>query len=515
MLLRTYQTDAVLSVLASLKLGHNPAAMLATGTGKSLISAELCSRIEDVSGSAWVVTHVQQLVQQNAKTYELHTGRTPGVVCAGLNRCDVDRNITFGTIQSMIRPTLEGRLKPPSLIIVDEAHRVPHKTGEAGLYEQLFRHLPRARRVGMTATPWRTDDGLIYGKDPERFWFDTLAYKYTVTQAVQDGWLSPLVGVESSTQLDLDDVSVSDDFNNTEVTEKQTADWMRAVASSLIQLASKRKHIAVYCPTIVAAMRAAAVISQVTGWSAQVVSGSMSRTDRAETLQRFRSGEIRVLCSVDTLTTGWDMPALDCLACLRPTVSSSLWVQMMGRLTRLHDGKRNGLLLDYVGNLQRLGGCEVLETFVRQAKPLEVVEALPTPVKPREPRRVLPGVISLKPIDPLTGVDAVSGSVLRLQVHAVSAVVLATRRDPKRPVLMVSYTCTTPEHARIQVSHFVNTENPSPADRDFFVRRRLALTLPLEARKIMWMMKGAPAPVFVTARKSGKYFNLITEEFQT
>jgi DNA repair protein RadD len=509
--LRPYQLAAYQAAVDALKRGRHSVLQLATGTGKSLIIAELAKAAQGRGLRVWVLTHVQQLVTQNAATYERYTGdSTYGLVCSGLSRADFDRGVTFATVQSIINPALRDELPPPDLIIVDEAHRIPHKTGEAGQYGRVFAHYPAAARVAMTATPWRMDGGLIYGGG-KNFWFNELSYTYTVPQAVTDGWLSPLIGVETETQLDLEGVTVGDDFNNTEVADLQDNTWLRGVALALLTLAPQRKHIAVYCPTVVAAMRAAAVIARVTGDEARVLTGSMPPAERAATLEAFTTGRVRVLCSVDTLTTGFDFPALDCLVCLRPTTSSSLWVQMMGRLTRLNPGKKNGLLLDFVGNLQRLGGVDTLDSYVRQGAPLERLEALPVP--PKEPRRVLPGVRTLAVIDPLSGEQAADGALLTVQVHAVNSVAIPTRRNPNQPALLVQYACTTAEGARIDASLFLNTEQPNAQALLFFKNRRLAVNLPSPARSLGWQLKGAQHPTHVLVRKAGRYWNVVEETF--
>ena len=513
--LRPYQAEAAQAAINALKAERNPVLQLATGTGKSAILSDVALYIKLRRGRVWVLTHIQELVAQNAKAYEQYSNHAPGIVCSGLNRAEYDRQVTFGTVQSIMRPALKGDIPAPHLIIVDEAHRVPHKTGEAGYYAQLFAALPEARRLGMTATPWRMDDGLIYGPDRTKFWFDEVAYKYTVPQAVAAGYLCPIVGVETEVQLSVEDLPVQGDYVQKEAGERETETWLTAAARSMGALAVKRKHIAVYCPSISAAQRAAAVITRETGLSSVVLSSGMSREDREAALRSFRFGRVRVLCSVDTVTTGFDFPALDCIVCLRPTLSSSLWVQILGRGTRKAEGKSNCLLLDYVGNLHRLGGVDMLDTYVRE-KALEVSEELPAephPPTPKAPRSLLPGVRTLAALDPTTGAQAADGAVLTLQVHKVSGAAIITRRNPGRKVLMVQYACTTPENARIDCTAFIDSERPKAEDLDFFSRRALALQLPAEAHKIQWVLKNARAPHSVRARKSGRYWSVVEEIF--
>ena len=514
MQLRPHQTEAVASAWKSLRDGHNPVLQLPTGTGKSLVAAELAAKMLAAGASVWVVTHVQELVKQNANAFHAHTQHCPGVVCSGLGRAEFNNPVIFGTVQSMIGPLRDGRLTPPGLIIIDEVHRVRHNRGDdSSLYQQMFELCPAARRIGLSATPWRTDNGLVYGRG-EQFWFDERAYYYTVPDAVKDGWLSPLVGVETAHQLDVEEMEVASgggDFNMEQAAAAETADWLRAVAESLPTLAGKRRHLAVYCPTVMAAERAAVAIGQATGWRTGVLTGSMSPEARELALEQFKSSALRVLCSVDTITTGFDFPALDCIVVLRPTVSSNLWVQIQGRGTRLHADKKNCLVLDYVGNYQRLGGVDMVDTYVRQGAPLEPLEAVPAP--PRERRVLLPGVRSLMPVDPMTGSEALNGAVLTVQVHKVSCVAIPTRRY-EYPVMMVSYACTTPENARLDATLFVNTEQPTEQDFRFFTARRVAARLPGPAQSLQWGVRGAAAPSALRVKKQGRYFNVIEEIWQ-
>ena len=512
MQLRPYQDEATQAAIVALGKNVNPVLQLATGTGKSLIIAAIASLYRDFGKNIWVLTHVQQLVKQNASTYTRYSGLKPSIVCAGLNRKDTQGAVTFGTIQSMMGVLAE--MQAPDLIIIDEAHRVPHNEGEPTLYESILRRYPAAQRVAMTATPWRMDNGIIYG-DGEQFWFDRLAYNYPVPRAVHDGWLCPLVGVETAFQLNLDDVSVNGDFVQTEVGEMLMEDWLQSMAESLLTLAGNRKHLAVYCPTITAAMRAADAIAYVTSWPTEVLAGSMKGAERDHIMNRFQSGETRVLCSVDMITTGFDFPALDCIVCLRPTLSSSLWVQIQGRGTRLHDSKKNCLVLDFVGNLQRLGGVDMYEKFYRERFDAEVEELPAVPTKPyvKKERKVYPGVRTLIPIDPMTGLEVTENSVITAKVSNVNCVAVFTRRNPNQPVLLVQYACLTDEGARIDASTFISTETPTSQSVEFFKRRYLAVNLPSPARSLTWQLKGARQPVAVTVRKSGRYWNVLEEYF--
>lgn len=516
MQLRYYQSEAVDAALLAIQLGQNPVLQLATGTGKSLIIAEIAHQARQQDKTVWVLTHSQQLVQQNAETYERHTGETAGIICSGLGRGDYNAVVTYGTVQSVVRPALKGEVRYPDFIVIDEAHRVPHNTDETGQYQRIFEHYPQAKRIGMSATPWRMDNGLIYGNG-EEFWFNTLAYTYTVEQGVRDGYLAPLVGVETEQQLNLEEVElVGDEFKMLSVEKKMTERWLLSVVDSVQFLAEKRKRIAVYCPTVKSAQWTADAIRMRTGWTTALVTGETRTGDRKNIFKAMEQGRLRVLVSVDTITTGFDMPALDCIVCLRPTLSSNLWVQIQGRGTRLSSEKQNCLVLDYVGNYQRLGGVNMLDTYVREFN-RDVAEEIPaTEIRRphvRKERKILPGVRSLVPINPMTGEQVQDGDVLTLQVHSMTAAPITTRHRNK-PVLMVNYACTTPENARIDCTWFLNTEDRKlDKEKLFFENRNLAVKLPSPPDTLVWAVRNAKPPQYVKAVKRGRYWNVIEELF--
>ena len=510
MQLRPYQQEAHVAAIAALGAGQHPVLQLATGTGKSLIIAALAHHYSKTDRRVWVLTHVQQLVEQNAATYERYSGVTPGIVCAGLKRKDRFEAVTFATIQSILG--VQAEMQPPDLIIIDEAHRVPHNKGERSLYESILHRYRNAGRVAMTATPWRMDNGVIHG-DGDQFWFDQLAYSYTVPQAVGDGYLCPLVGVETTVQLDLEGArKANGDFVMTDVSQREDAVWLRAMARSLPALTQTRKHLAVYCPTIDAAELAAEVIAYETGWTTDVMAGSITRDERKDSLARFKSGETRVLCSVDMITTGFDFPPLDCIVCLRPTLSSSLWVQIQGRGTRLADGKKNCLILDFVGNLQRLGGVDMYENFFKEDTK-EKVEAVPAKERALRERQNVIGANKLLPIDPMTGQSARDGAVLKMQVESTNTVAIRTKRNPETPILLVNYNCVSDEGIKIRGTNFINTEVPDRKTLKFFDSRQLAVNLPSPADTLTWQMKGARVPDEVLVRRSGQYWNVVEEFF--
>jgi DNA repair protein RadD len=510
--LRPYQQEAVDAALEALAAGSNPVLQLATGTGKSLIIAALSEHCRATGKQAWMLTHVQQLVEQNAATFRRYAGAEPAIVCAGLKRKDTWGGVTYGTIQSVAG--MRDKLPNPDLIIIDEAHRVPHNHGEPSVYEKILSRYPESQRVAMTATPWRMDNGVIYGEGSQ-FWFDTLAYDYNVKRAVADGWLCPLKGLETSVQLDLSGIGIKGDYIQSDAADAQTTAWLRSMAHSLLKLAETRKHLGVYCPTVKAAEKTAEVIRNVTNWTTEVLHAGLSPDERNRVMSSFMSGETRVLCSVDMITTGFDFPALDCIVCLRPTLSSSLWVQIQGRGTRLHPDKKNCLLLDYVGNLIRLGGIDMCETIYRENdyvdEPKE--EEAPYSSSVKKEREFKQGLDKLIPIDPMTGLEVTDGSLIFALVHSTSAVSI-TPKSSGTPVLLVNYICSTEEGAIIKASAFVDTNHYNYKAKNFFNSRGLAVSLPCDPQSVSWQIKDARKPRAVMVRKKNQYWNVVKEHWE-
>lgn len=502
--LRFYQQEASDAVIQSLRAGNNPCVQLPTGTGKSLVIADLADRLRSRGGVVWVVTHVKELIVQNLSTLERYAGTSGvGVVCSGLNRKDEGESVTFSTVQSLAARVSRGAIaKPPDIVIVDEAHRIP--LGEGGkLYNSVLGSFRDARRVGFTATPWRLDNGRIYGDHPGA-WFNTLAYEKSVSEMVELGYLCPLVGVETEIQLDLSGIDKSaGDYVQKQVGEKQTDSWLAAVVKSVLRLAHNRNHVAVYCPTVEAAEHTAEAF-RVAGWPSGVVTGATK--NRHEVIDEWKSRGTRVLCSVDVLTTGFDHPALDCIVCLRPTESSSLWCQIMGRATRIYDGKKNSLVLDYVGNLARLGGINMMEDFiVEQDGKVKTTRA----ATGRAPKAEKKKSNTLAAHDPMAG----KAGDMNVYVQDVSYLTIGSRTQPGKSMILVSYDCLTEQGYTLSVSDFVLCEYSGYAREraEQWVKRRGGGYLPHRASEAINLCYALPTPRGLKVQRNGKYWNVVKE----
>ena len=542
MRLRDYQLEATRACIEDLKQGFNPCITMATGTGKSVVICDLASKlISTYKKRVWILTHNVTLTQQNHATWEKHFSYASrcGIVCSSVRsprEWDFTDPVMFGTIQTVqshvYRNTLHNFSIPdPDVIIIDEAHRVPMTASGKSQYERIFKCYPNAQRVAFTATPWRMDDGPIFKeKDDVRTsndgnihdstssgWFDRDCFRYDVKRGVEEGYLAPLVGVHEELQLNLDEVPITGkgDFSKSELDrlmhQAEYDNWLKAVAISLNHF-SDRKFIAVYCTSVKIATRFASFLWELTNRKTCQVYGHHKKDQREQIFETVRSGRCNALVSVDMLTTGFDLPHLDCIVCLRPTLSSSLWVQIMGRGTRLAEGKDDCLVLDYVGNFQRLGGVQMMDTY-KNVTSEEDVQA-ETPVKPRvkQERRVFPGVKTLEIIDPLTGKGVTDSSVIEAKVHDCSGWVKGANS-----YITVKYICTTNNGARIDATQFIGVGNSSQTQKaiEFFRRRKIITRLPWSNPRIASIqIKEARMPSYVLLKRSpknNKWWNVVKE----
>lgn len=361
--LRPYQREAVDAVLGYWAGGgDNPLAEAATGTGKSVMVAvlirEILTRWPDMR--VLVLVHVKELVEQNAKALmRIWPGAPLGINSAGLGRRDWRSRIVFASIQSVHRDA--ARLGPRDLVLIDEAHLVP-RAGD-GMYRRLLDDLraqvPDLRVAGFTATPYRLDSGRLDEGD-ERL-FSEIVFSYGIGRGIADGYLSPLVSRATTTTLDVSGVarrggefvagSLEAAVDRSDVTE--------AAVAELVRLGEHRRSWLLFGSGVEHAAHLRDAV-RARGISCEMVSGDTPAGERDRLVRDFREGRIRCLTNCSVLTTGFDAPGVDLVGMLRPTLSVGLYVQIVGRGTRLAPGKADCLVLDYAGNVRRHGPVDAI-----------------------------------------------------------------------------------------------------------------------------------------------------------
>jgi DNA repair protein RadD len=367
--LRWYQRAAVDRVIAYFEAGMtgNPLVVLPTGAGKSIvIAAFVREALSRWPGERFLMlTHVKELVEQNAAKLEaLLPPGSVGVYCAGLGRKELGSPVTAASIQSAIRPIADGDLDA-DLVLIDECHLVP-KAGE-GQYrtaiEQLRARNPHLRVIGLSATPYRTDTGLLTEGDGRIF--TDVVIDVPIPRLIHEGFLSPLRSKGSRVEADLDGVTVrAGDYAPGELEAAMLGgDLVPRACDDIMRHAVDRSRWLVFASGVSHALAVAAELDA-RGVSVACVFGETPTAERDATIAAFKRGELRALVNVGVLTTGFDAPETDCVVLLRPTKSPGLYYQMTGRGFRIAPGKADCLVLDFGGNVRRHGPVDRIRVDV-------------------------------------------------------------------------------------------------------------------------------------------------------
>ncbi|GLC63001.1 hypothetical protein PLESTB_001969900 [Pleodorina starrii] len=270
-------------------------------------------------------------------------GIEPGLIISG-EKADLLARVQIGSVQTLIRRL--HSYDAPELIIIDEAHRSVAKT-----YTDILTAYPFARVLGVTATPCRLD-----GKGLKEA-FGCIVKGPSVETLIGSGYLMRPV-IYSASIPDLTGVkSRGGDYAADQLAAAlHRSDIYGDAVKSYTDITPGRSAIA-FCVNVKHATATADAFNAA-GISAEILTGEASTADRSGILGRLRSGETKIVCTVDVLTEGFDFEALEVVILLRPTKSQSLYLQMCGRVLRIAEGKAKAVILDHSGNALRHGLVE-------------------------------------------------------------------------------------------------------------------------------------------------------------
>ncbi len=361
--LRPYQRAAVEAVLAARRAGKRRLLVhLPTGAGKTVIFSHLAQLARR---QVLVLAHREELLTQARDKLERALGGAAGASVVAIERGGLrappDARVLVCSIRSLheerLAKVLRGR--DVGLIVYDECH---HATAEdnlrvlrqLGVFEPTF----TGTLLGFTATTSRGD-----GQGLEQV-FEEIVYSRDLPELIEDGFLAPMRGYRIATTADLRQLSSSGtglDFDEEQLAEAVDIEERNAlVARSIQELARDRRTIA-FCVTVNHARHLAHALNAL-GVPAGIVHGAMPGEARAQALADFRAGRVQVLTNVGVLTEGFDDPGVSCVAMARPTRSEGFYAQCVGRGTRLHPGKADCLVLDFV-DLTELSLCTLPSLF--------------------------------------------------------------------------------------------------------------------------------------------------------
>jgi DNA repair protein RadD len=368
--LRPYQEEAKAAVYAHLQVrDDNPCVVIPTAGGKTPVMASICKDAVGLwQGRVLILAHVKELLEQSADKLRAVCPEVRfGIYSAGLNRRDTNAPVIIAGIQSVYKRACE--LDAFDLVLVDEAHLIPLE-GD-GMYRQFLADAkvinPNLRVVGFTATPFRLKTGPIC--TPDGF-LNHICYEVGVRELIVQGYLCPLVSKAGINKADFSRLHVrAGEFVADEVEDLMDDDRLvEAACGETVAHTTDRRSVLVFASGIKHGEHIVRVLREKHGIECGFVCGETPTGERDALLGRFKRGELKYLCNVNVLTTGFDATNIDCVALVRPTLSPGLYYQMVGRGFRLHPGKQNCLVLDFGGNVVRHGPVDQVKVVERNGK---------------------------------------------------------------------------------------------------------------------------------------------------
>lgn len=345
MQLRPYQEQSKQTIFDQWRSGIKKTLLvLPTGCGKTIVFSSVINDCVSEGKRVLVLAHRSELLNQAADKLQKSTGLKCATEKAEHRSINSWFRVVVGSVQTLQR---ESRLHefPPDhfdTIIIDEAH---HCLSES--YQRILNYFEDADVLGVTATPDRGDM-----KNLGQF-FESLAYEYTLPKAIKEGYLSPIKALTIPLKLDLTGVSQqSGDFKTSELGTALDP-YLSGIAEEMKNYCHDRKTV-VFLPLVKTSQKFCELLNQ-NGFRAAEVNGESK--DREQILEDFENDKYNVLCNSMLLTEGWDCPSVDTIVVLRPTRVRSLYSQMVGRGTRLYEGKTELLLLDFLWHTDRHELC--------------------------------------------------------------------------------------------------------------------------------------------------------------
>jgi len=341
MKLRPYQNDAVDSIIAELGKFRSTLIVLPTGCGKTVCFSEVINRYPQ-PGRWMVLAHREELIRQAADKIGKIIGETPEIEMAD-ERADLHMFRRTKAVVATVQTLSRGRKarfawKDFAGIIIDEAH---HAVADS--YQNIVKHArtenPDIKVVGVTATPDRADEAALGHA------FESVAYVYEITDAINDGYLVPIHarGVEVK-GLDFSKIrTTAGDLNSADLAAvMEYEENLHKIAGPCLQLAKWRK-VLVFAASLAHAERLCEIFNRYRPNSARWFSGKTPKDERRLMLADFAAGHYQFLVNVGVLTEGYDEPTIDMVVMARPTKSRALYSQMVGRGTRPLPGVIDGI----------------------------------------------------------------------------------------------------------------------------------------------------------------------------
>ena len=348
LVLRPYQVDGIRHIREAFAAGFKaPLYVLPTGAGKTVSFSEIAHSADKRGKRVLILAHRAELIDQIVTALRA-TDVSPDIICAGYQRMVRRRNATVSvaSVQTLVR-RLDTYVEP-TLIIIDEAHHVSGTASAGNTWAKIIAAYPNAKRLGVTATPIRLD-----GRGLARH-FDKMILGPSVSELTRDGYLSP-ARIFAPPTVDTSGLHIrAGDFATNEAEALVDTNTITGDALSHYRKYSDGKAALAFCVSVAHAHHVADQF-RAGGVNAVALDGGTDKEIRRRVVADFRDGKIQVMTSCDLFSEGLDTPAVHTGIMLRPTASTGLFLQQVGRILRVFPGKSHAVILDHVGNTRRHG----------------------------------------------------------------------------------------------------------------------------------------------------------------
>lgn len=370
--LRPYQETARQKVQEEWEEGKKRTLLvLPTGTGKTIVFSKIIEDRVKKGERVLVIAHRGELLEQASDKLYKSTGLKTATEKAEQTSLGSFYRVVVGSVQTLQREKRLNQFPPEyfDTIVIDEAH---HAISDG--YQRVLQHFEDANVLGVTATPDRGDMRNLGS------YFESLAYEYSLPEAIKSGYLSPIKALTIPLKLDLSNVKQQAGDFSTKDLGTALDPYLEQIAEEMKKQCFNRKTV-VFLPLVKTSQKFRDILNK-HGFKAAEVNGESA--DREQVLKDYEEGKYNVLCNSMLLTEGWDCPSVDCVIVLRPTKVRALYSQMVGRGTRLAPGKKELLLLDFLWHTERHELCHpanLIATDEKVAKKMtENIEELGAPI---------------------------------------------------------------------------------------------------------------------------------------
>ena len=366
--LREYQEQACEAVVGEWLVNNSGSALvvLATGLGKTFVAATAIRRITNMHDAAkvLVLAHTNPLVRQLEKAFWPFLRKEEGTLIANGEEAFrwelLERtSFVFASRDTLAARIVDGaRLPEYDLVLVDECHHLGASTYDAILNGLRVGEEGGPFLLGLTATDWRPD-----GSNLDSL-FDDPVCRVDLIRGLKSGFLTNVDYRMFTDNIDWDALRKERGGNYSPKKINRTLfikEWddavvghVRSAWDELVASGATPRGI-VFCATIDHAKRMVAQLSAMGFTRAEALySGKeLLPVDRNRLLWEFSDGQVGILCAVDVLNEGVDVPDVNLLVFQRVTHSRRIFVQQLGRGLRLADGKEKVVVLDFVNDVRR------------------------------------------------------------------------------------------------------------------------------------------------------------------